>query len=203
MVGRRNITYDYTKLNMNCQWDNENGPRICLVCGWHFRHAIAGRVVRVCGIKTTARIQPTPPTPEEIERRRIERRESYCGFCPYCETRFTSFESHKGHSPCQEENEALRLGLSPESYRAKPAAEKLGVTLGDIVHYAAALARWTKAGFPRREQTEVERIEAELCKPCEQYKNGRCGRCGCNVNASMALVNKIAMGTEKCPLGKW
>jgi len=84
-----------------------------------------------------------------------------------------------------------------------PAAERLGLRLSDIGHYAVALAKWTAAGFPTRDQAEVERIETELCKPCEAYRAGRCAKCGCNVNKSIALVNKIGMETEHCPLSKW
>ena len=84
------------------------------------------------------------------------------------------------------------------------AAEKLGVTTADVSHYAQALARWTAAGFPVREQVEVERIERELCKPCEKYVDGRCKQCRCRVTASsLAVVNKIKMATESCQQGKW
>jgi hypothetical protein len=97
-------------------------------------------------------------------------------------------------------------GVQPD---LAPAAARLGLTLADVGHYAQALARWTAAGFPVREQSEVERIEREICRPCEKYVNGswmmggRCVRCGCRVNTKMALVNKIAMATETCPLSKW
>lgn len=51
---------------------------------------------------------------------------------------------------------------------------------------------------------EVERILAECCEPCEQYRDGRCAKCGCRISASsMALINKIKMASEQCPLGKW
>ena len=87
---------------------------------------------------------------------------------------------------------------------AKEGAEKLGVSWADARHYAMALARWAKAGFPVREQAEVERIEREICRPCEKYVDGRCKQCGCRVTASsLAVANKIKMATENCPLGKW
>lgn len=85
-----------------------------------------------------------------------------------------------------------------------PGAERLGVSLADISHYTQAVARWTAAGFPTREQAEVERIAAELCRPCEHYRDGRCARCGCRVTQSgIPLANKIKMATESCPVGKW
>ena len=87
--------------------------------------------------------------------------------------------------------------------QAKAGAERLGVTWVNARHYMRALARWTAAGFPVREQAEVERIECEICRPCEKYVNGRCKQCGCRVNRAVALVNKIKMATENCPLKKW
>jgi len=86
----------------------------------------------------------------------------------------------------------------------QPAAERLGLTLGDIGHYAQAIARWTAAGFPIRSQAEVERIEREICRPCEKYIEGRCRLCGCRVTASsLAIANKIKMATEDCPKHRW
>jgi hypothetical protein len=92
----------------------------------------------------------------------------------------------------------------PQSTDLQPAAKRLGVSLSDVSHYAQALARWTVAGFPVRDQTEVERIERELCRPCEKYVEGRCKTCGCRVtSSSLAVANKIKMATESCPAGKW
>ncbi len=105
----------------------------------------------------------------------------------------------------------------PASPDLRPAAEKLGIEWKDVPHYAQALAKWTAAGFPTRSQEEVARClrickgncepsdEIRVCKkPCEHYSKGRCKLCRCNVNLSrFALVNKIRMGTENCPEGKW
>jgi hypothetical protein len=92
----------------------------------------------------------------------------------------------------------------PASPALLPAAARLGLSLDDVGHYAQALAKWTAAGFPTREQAEVVRIEAEICRPCENYRNGRCAKCGCRVTASsIAIVSKIKMATEHCPLALW
>ena len=100
--------------------------------------------------------------------------------------------------------ERHRTGRIPVKPDLQPAAEKLDVSLTDVSHYAQALARWTAAGFPARDQAEVERIELELCKTCEKYTDGRCKKCGCRVTASsLAVVNKIKMATEHCPMEKW
>jgi hypothetical protein len=85
----------------------------------------------------------------------------------------------------------------------QPAADKLGVSMADVAHYAYAVARWTAAGFPTREPAEVDRIERELCRPCAEYVDGRCKQCGCAVNKGPAIRNKIAMATENCKLGEW
>jgi hypothetical protein len=84
------------------------------------------------------------------------------------------------------------------------AAEKLGISLSDIGHYAAALARWTAAGFPTRSDEETAAIYEQHCRPCPQNVDDRCRKCGCCVSPSkMALRNKIKMATEHCALRKW
>ena len=93
----------------------------------------------------------------------------------------------------------------PNPPNLKPAAEKLGIKLDDIPHYAQALARWLAAGFPVRTQAEVHRILREHCnETCEAYVKGKCRLCRCNVTASrFAVANKVKMATESCPLEKW
>jgi hypothetical protein len=90
------------------------------------------------------------------------------------------------------------------------------VQSGEAIHYPAmpmqlwtykeALIRWYKAGRPKRTQEEVEQIHSEHCKPCEWYDkdSSRCKGCGCAVTTgSIAVFNKIKMGTEHCPKEKW
>jgi len=84
------------------------------------------------------------------------------------------------------------------------AADKLGVSLDDVKHYAGAVARWAAKGFKLRSPEEVTRIYETCCQPCDQNIDGRCKKCGCNVSKSrFALTNKIKMATETCPLNKW
>ena len=72
-----------------------------------------------------------------------------------------------------------------------------------LSNYAEALAKWFKAGRPRRQQTRIDEL-LETCKGCEKYRNGACSSCGCRVNSSgIGVVNKLAMATEACPIGKW
>ena len=100
----------------------------------------------------------------------------------------------------------------PNAPDLKPAAERLAAETGDpsiltkMAHYAVAIARWTAAGCPVRSPEEVERIYTEYCLPCDSRDPGAdaCRLCGCNVRVEgMAVRNKLAMGTEHCPKGKW
>jgi hypothetical protein len=80
--------------------------------------------------------------------------------------------------------------------------------LGDkFFGYASAIKRWVAAGRPTRTKEEVKAIFEEHCKGCEKYdeKNHACRNCGCSVEAdgNNPLTNKLAMKTEKCPLGRW
>lgn len=76
--------------------------------------------------------------------------------------------------------------------------------------YKEALIRWNKAGRPTRTKEEVVHIEGTFCNPpgkaCEWYdsKQKRCLGCGCKVTVgSIAVLNKIRMGTEHCPKELW
>jgi hypothetical protein len=73
--------------------------------------------------------------------------------------------------------------------------------------YKEALIKWHKAGRPKRTQEEVERIHSTFCASgCEWYDEEakRCKGCGCAVTVgSLAVLNKIKMGTEHCPKDRW
>jgi hypothetical protein len=94
-----------------------------------------------------------------------------------------------------------------------------------IVHYLEAIQKWRDAGKPVRPDAEIESILATHCRPCEFFNNGICEhqKCGCTlstgdggrivsriaVRASRLLglkpimFEKLRMGTEECPIGKW
>ena len=60
--------------------------------------------------------------------------------------------------------------------------------------------------MPTRSDAEVAAIFATHCQPCEHYDPAAhtCAVCGCRVRADgAALLNKIKMGTEHRPKGKW
>lgn len=91
---------------------------------------------------------------------------------------------------------------------------KRAIGLGAVTRYEQALQRWVLAGRPVRTSDEVQAIFAEHCSPpgvpCPYYRPGTtpqagwCQRCGCNVrSAGGAIVNKIKMATEHCPINKW
>ena len=74
-----------------------------------------------------------------------------------------------------------------------------------IVHkvssYASAMATWIAAGRPTRTQEQIDAILTEHCGPCEHFSGTACKLCGCRINKSPeAWRNKLAMGTEACPL---
>lgn len=71
-------------------------------------------------------------------------------------------------------------------------------------NYAAAITKWLKAGRLTRTQAEIDQLLTEYCTPCERYRDGNCSACGCRVNrGTLPFLNKLAMATESCPLGKF
>jgi hypothetical protein len=76
--------------------------------------------------------------------------------------------------------------------------------------YKEALIRWSKAGWPKRTQEEVQEILNTCCnppgRPCDWYdpEQKRCKGCGCKVTeSSIAIFNKLKMATEHCPKDKF
>ena len=81
--------------------------------------------------------------------------------------------------------------------------------------YAAALARWTAAGFPVRTPERQAEVLA-ICEACphfirEEPSHG-CSKCGCRKTLGVGgLRQKVTWATEDsgkdpatgCPLGKW
>lgn len=84
--------------------------------------------------------------------------------------------------------------------------------------YIAALEKWTKAGKPTRSEEEVLEIFENHCKNCVFFEKNtnRCNTCGCKLSTEEAtileqlklagvnaMINKIRMKTEYCPVGIW
>jgi hypothetical protein len=99
-----------------------------------------------------------------------------------------------------------RWGLPPLECRgevasATPTVEPLPLIIRGW-NFARAMARWTLAGMPRRSETEIaERLE--ICQACEFLQNNHCVKCGCACVERNRVMNKLALATETCPLGKW
>lgn len=75
-----------------------------------------------------------------------------------------------------------------------------------VVNYFGAVRRWVASGRPTRTPEEIKAIFEEHCSKCEMYdkKNHSCKSCGCSVaSGGDPLNNKLAMKTERCPLGRW
>ena len=75
-----------------------------------------------------------------------------------------------------------------------------------VVNYAAAVRKWVAAGRPERTDEECEQIYNDHCSKCSMYDKVKkiCNSCGCPANTDQpALRNKLKMGTEECPLGRF
>jgi hypothetical protein len=74
------------------------------------------------------------------------------------------------------------------------------------LRFARAMARQARAklvGAPTRVSEETQKARLEICRaPCEFYRDERCRHkdCGCRLGG---ILNKTAMATERCPIGKW
>ncbi|MDD3470503.1 MAG: glycosyltransferase family 92 protein [Thermoguttaceae bacterium] len=75
-----------------------------------------------------------------------------------------------------------------------------------VGNYTRAITRWIKAGRPVRSSEEIGNIYVEHCSECEHRNrsSSTCCYCGCHVSTgSQPMLNKIAMGTEGCPIQRW
>ena len=70
------------------------------------------------------------------------------------------------------------------------------------MNFAGAMLRWGASGLPRRTQAEIDERLA-ICRDCPHLVENHCNLCGCPCVESNQLLNKLALATESCPLGKW
>lgn len=166
---------------MYCQW---NDKRTCEVCGWHFPHDHLPLPKTRCPHPATCIANAAPTN------------------IPMRQPAVPASDKPVRDKP------AVRSLPPPDPHITAllhEAAEKLEIAWDEAKHYAVALQRWAKAGYPVRDQAEVTRID-KICQSneCKKYANGRCTVCGCRVNTSrIPLLNKIKMATEQCPIGRW
>lgn len=73
---------------------------------------------------------------------------------------------------------------------------------GMAKRYISSTAKWLAAGAPTRSDSEVESL-LSICRGCEWWRDGSCGKCGCRLNKGNGIGNKLRRATESCPVGKW
>jgi len=69
-------------------------------------------------------------------------------------------------------------------------------------NFATAMARHAASGFKRRSKSEIKK-RLDICQACPNLVDHHCTLCGCGCSADAALMNKLALVSEKCPIGKW
>ena len=69
-------------------------------------------------------------------------------------------------------------------------------------NFANAMARHAASGFTRCSNTTIEERLA-VCQICPHLVDHHCQLCGCACIADNQLMNKLALVSEACPLGKW
>ena len=87
-----------------------------------------------------------------------------------------------------------------------PTIEKLPDTLPPLfirgLNFAGAMARHAASGFKRCSKTQISERLA-ICQACPHLVDNHCQLCGCACIETNQLMNKLALESEKCPLGKW
>ena len=69
-------------------------------------------------------------------------------------------------------------------------------------NFATAMSRYVGNGF-KRSSPELLETRLAQCQACPKLENDHCKLCGCACVAENILLNKLALESEKCPLGKW
>jgi hypothetical protein len=101
-----------------------------------------------------------------------------------------------------ERDAAIREANRERRQIVDEATRRLGL-IEKTKHYAAALWRWGKAGFPVRSDEEIAALVA-ICQGCQFQREETCTICGCCVSQAMpAIKSKVKMSSEVCPKGRW
>jgi hypothetical protein len=90
---------------------------------------------------------------------------------------------------------------TPATQDMHPSAEPPPLIIRGL-NFAAAWARSGLGGFKRCTQQEIE-ARLAICQECPNLKDNHCQLCGCACVADNQLMNKLAMKTASCPMGKW
>lgn len=106
-----------------------------------------------------------------------------------------------GKAIAEKRRREAQEAAQPAANQPKPARKSFA---GKVYSYAAAAARWTAAGQPKRTEAEQQAV-LEICKACPLFephpkkpesRPGKCGMCGCKLNLKSG---KVAWATESCP----
>ena len=89
-----------------------------------------------------------------------------------------------------------------KSYEGKLNNQILPPLLIRGLNFTSAMFRWASSGMPRRTQSEIDERLA-ICQGCPHFVDSHCRVCGCACVETNQLINKLALATEECPLGKW
>ncbi len=101
--------------------------------------------------------------------------------------------------------ESIRANCkTPENQMIK---EHIGLT-AKAINFGKAMVGAIKDGeLCTQEQIDVR---MNICKACEfliikqqEPFKGECNKCGCNCNSNRILLNKTAIPSQECPIGKW
>jgi hypothetical protein len=99
--------------------------------------------------------------------------------------------------------DATELRHICERSRSGPAAPAhmppAHVQIGNAVSAAGRAVSQLLHREPITVSPEEHERRMALCRACDQYRDGRCLRCGCNVNLKARLESE----TGQCPLKKW
>ena len=63
-------------------------------------------------------------------------------------------------------------------------------------NFVGDMVNWFGAGVPISNEEEKDR-RLKICEGCEQYDQGTCKLCRCNLGL------KVLVETSHCPIGKW
>jgi hypothetical protein len=88
------------------------------------------------------------------------------------------------------------------SGRAQAVASDLPPLLIRGWNFAWAMTRWVGSGFTMRSHSEIA-ARLAICQSCEHLVNDHCNLCGCACTETEQVMNKLAIASEKCPIGKW
>lgn len=88
--------------------------------------------------------------------------------------------------------ESLSEGGRRLHLRALSRTFSLGEYAGLVGRFAKAAAKHVAAGCPRPPEFVIAQ-RMEICKACPEWRDGKCGLCGCSLKA------KTAWALEACP----